>query len=431
VPARVSPAEPDNRITLSAAEETMSRYKSSIALNLSAFLLMLGVGMIVALLPRKIIDLSNSVSPVGYLASAFAVTYVLAQVPIGNLSDKVGFKLILTLGYLLCGLTGLLYYWAGTSTLIFLGRSLQGIGEVPIWALAPALLSLHHPKAKGRAIGIYNASFHLGLSAGPVLGLLLLQNARLGNAAFLFYAGVSFAGSLIVYLFVENPRSSEVIRAGQFDLNSILMFVTNRLTLVVLAGIALYGAGYGLAITLVPAFLISAKGFSQASTSVYFSLFYLAISLSQLVVGPFSDKRGRAGFMVFGLVAAAIGLAVFSPLQPPWIIACLTLASLGLGMFCVSSLAYLNERVSDSLKGTISGAYYLFWGLGYFLAPLVAGELGNSVGLSVSFYSLAALLGVEAILLIVAGASRPGATMTSMQPSGPAEVVGGGSPEGR
>jgi MFS family permease len=69
-------------------------------------------------------------------------------------------------------------------------------------------------------------------------------------------------------------------------------------------------------------------------------------------------------------------------------------------------MAYLNEGVSDSLKGTISGAYYLFWGLGYFLGPLVAGELGNSIGLSVSFYLLAGLLGVETILLMVIGADR-------------------------
>jgi len=384
----------------------MSRYKSLIALNVSAFLLMLGVGMIVALLPQKIIDLSNSVSTVGYLASTFAVTYVLTQVPIGNLADKVGFKILLTLGYVLCGLTGLLYHWAGTSTLIFLGRLLQGVGEVPIWALAPALLSLQYANTKGKAIGIYNASFHFGLSAGPLLGMLLMQIVGQDNTAFLFFAVVSFAGGLIVYLFVENPRSSEVIKVEQFDLNNILMFVTNRLTLVVLIGIALYGAGYGLAVTIIPAFLISAKGFNQASISISFSLFYIAISLSQLIAGPFSDKKGRQGFMVCGLVLAAVGLALFSPLQQPWINASLTLASLGLGMFCVSSMAYLNECVSDSLKGTISGAYYLFWGLGYFLGPLAAGELGNSIGLSVSFYLLSGLLGIETILLIAIGTNR-------------------------
>lgn len=381
----------------------MSRYKSLIALNASAFLMMLGVGMIVALLPQKIIDLSNSVSAVGYLASAFAVTYVLTQVPLGRLADKAGFKILLTSGYALSGLTGLLYYWADTSTLIFVGRMLQGVAEVPIWALAPALLSLQYANTKGKAIGLYNASFHLGLSAGPLLGLLL-QRVEQDNLAFLFFAGVSFAGALIIYLFVENPRSGRVKKVEPFDLNKILLVMTQRQTLVVLLGIALYGAGYGLAVTMIPAFLISTKGFDQAAISLSFSLFYIAISLSQLVAGPFSDKKGRQGVMVCGLVLAAAGLALFSPLPQPWVQVWLTVASLGLGMFCVASLAYLNERVPDSLKGTISGAYYLFWGLGYFLGPLAAGELGPSVGLGVSFYLLAGLLGIEAILLLVAGA---------------------------
>lgn len=380
----------------------MSRYKSLIALNASAFLMMLGVGMIVVLLPQKIMNLSHSVSTVGYLASAFAVTYVLTQVPLGRLADKAGFKVLITLGYVMSGITGLLYYWADTSTLILVGRMLQGVAEVPIWALAPALLSLQYANTKGKAIGLYNASFHLGLSVGPLLGMLLVQMGVQDNLAFLFFAGVSFAGALIIYLFVENPRSVEVVKVEPFNLNNILRVVTNRLTLMVLLGIALYGAGYGLAVTLIPAFLISTKGFDQAAISLCFSLFYIAISLAQLVAGPFSDKEGRQGMMIGGLVLAAAGLALFSPLPQPWVQVWLTVASLGLGMFCVASLAYLNECVSDSLKGTISGAYYLFWGLGYFLGPLAAGELSHSLGLS--FYLLAGLLGIEAILLMIAGA---------------------------
>ena len=378
----------------------MNRYKTLLALNVSVFLLMVGVGMIVALLPQKIMDLSHSVSAVGYLASSFAITYVLAQIPLGNLADRVGFKALLTGGYLLCGVTGLLYYGADTANLIFLGRSLQGIAEVPIWALAPALLSLHYANTKGKAIGLYNGSFHLGLSAGPLLGILLIQWLGQTNWAFLFYAGVSFIGALIVYLFVENAPVRAVIEVEVFAVNNLRLFVTNRLTLLVFLGIALYGAGYGLAVTLIPAFLLSAKGFTQGAVSLYFALFYSAISLSQLIVGPFSDQKGRQGFMIGGLVLATIGLALFPPLPQPWISAALTLTGLGLGMFCVSSLAYLNESVADARRGTISGAYYLFWGMGYFGGPLVAGMGGDTIGLSISFYLLAGLLGIEALSLV-------------------------------
>jgi MFS family permease len=177
--------------------------------------------------------------------------------------------------------------------------------------------------------------------------------------------------------------------------------MTSNLTLVVLVGIALYGAGYGLAVSIIPAFLLSVKGLSQPSISIYFSLFYIALSVSQLVVGPLSDKRGRQGFMIGGMILTAVGLAAFPPMQQPGINLPLVIFSLGLGIFCVSSLAYLNECVADSFKGVISGAYYLFWGIGYFLGPLLLGKAGNAIGFSASFYLVVVLFGVEIILLLL------------------------------
>ena len=138
----------------------MVRDKSVMGINASVFLLMVGVGLIVALLPQRIMKLSASVSDVGILASAYAIPNVLLQIPIGKLADRFGFKSFLVGGYLLCGLTGVLYFWADTPKFYFGGRFLQGIAEVPIWALAPALLSIQHASDKGKYMGIYNASLH-------------------------------------------------------------------------------------------------------------------------------------------------------------------------------------------------------------------------------------------------------------------------------
>jgi MFS family permease len=81
---------------------------------------------------------------------------------------------------------------------------LQGVGEAPIWALAPALLSIQYPTEKGKFIGIYNASLHGGLVSGSLLGILT-NKAWQGNESFLLFAGVAFAGGLLIALFVENP----------------------------------------------------------------------------------------------------------------------------------------------------------------------------------------------------------------------------------
>lgn len=111
--------------------------KTLIGLNFAVFTMMLGVGMTMALLPKRVIDLTASNSAVGYLASAFALSYIILQVPIGNLSDKLGFKLFLVIGYLVCALTGVIYYFSTTANTVFIGRILQGAGEAPVWALAP------------------------------------------------------------------------------------------------------------------------------------------------------------------------------------------------------------------------------------------------------------------------------------------------------
>ena len=121
---------------------------SAVALSAAVFIQMIGVGLIVALLPSRVIDISNSMDYVGYLASAFAVPFVLFQLPVGHLGDRYGFKIFLMAGYIVSFLTGLLYFKAGNVLSILCGRALQGISEIPVWALAPALLSLLFRESK-------------------------------------------------------------------------------------------------------------------------------------------------------------------------------------------------------------------------------------------------------------------------------------------
>ena len=165
-------------------------------------------------------------------------------------------------------------------------------------------------------------------------------------------------------------------------------------------GIALYGVGYGSFITVVPVFLINIKGFSSVYLGAFFSMFYIAISISQFLTGPMSDKFGRMKFMISGLMVAAISIAIFPLLLRHWTILALSMASLGFGTFYLSSMAYLNEMVSDSFKGTISGAYFLFWGIGYFLGPLIISSGEKHLGSGRGFYLFSFLIFIEAIVLL-------------------------------
>lgn len=374
----------------------MSKFTPLFILSLSATLLMVGVGMIVALLPQRVFAATGSLESVGLIASAFALAYLLSQLPIGILSDRYGPKLFLIFGYIICGIAGIVFFAAQNVHTIYIGRAIQGIGEAPIWALGPAVLSLAYPDAKGRAIGIYNAAIHSGLTLGPLLGLFIAPIGQRG-VPFLVFAGLCFVAGIIVILGLsQGIRQAQTKRANISAYQLIMVLRQPKITIILL-GVLFYGTGYGVFVSILPISLAGSNGLDATAIAIFFVIFYAAISLAQLVAGPMSDRVGRWSFMMWGMAAAAIGIVAFDGFSGVWVFLPVGLASLGLGVFCVASITALNECVSDNLKGTISGAYYFFWAIGYMLGPILIGALTSFLphigylvlGLMLALYSLA------------------------------------------
>lgn len=365
-------------------------------LSLSATLLMIGVGMIVALLPQRVHAMTGSLESVGLVASVFAFAYLLAQLPISALSDRLGAKRFLVIGYMLCAVSGVVFFFTETAGGIFLGRAIQGIGEAPIWALGPAVLSLAYPLTKGRAIGTYNAAIHIGLTTGPLLGLLVAPNGQ-GSLPFLIFAVLCLFAGLCV-LFILKPVAVTLGQSRPSFAQFISLLRQNQ-TLILLLGVLLYGAGYGVFLTVLPVSLASTHGFGATAISLLFVVFYAAISLSQIVAGSLSDRFGRKGFLIWGMVLAALGLATYPMFFGLWAYIPLGFTSIGLGMFCVASIAELNEEAPETLKGAISGSYYFFWSAGYVLGPLATGAISSNAPF-IGFGTFAALLGVQALVLV-------------------------------
>jgi len=242
---------------------------------------------------------------------------------------------------------------------------IQGIGEAPLWALAPALLSVQFPSKRGRVMGMYNAAIHVGLTVGSLLGVGLLRVWH-GNEAFLLFASVSAVGGVLILSFVKDQHSGTRENMLQVDYRQLIALVNNRHNVVVLFGILLYGAGYGIFLTILPAFLLEIRHFPQAAVGFVFTLFYLALSLSQIITGPFTDWKGPQYPMMLGMLLTALGFATCARLYNLWLYAVVFVASCGLGIFAVAAMTFLNQQVSNTLKGTISGAFYMAWGIGFF-----------------------------------------------------------------
>ena len=375
---------------------TMNRYKTLIGLIFSIFLLMAGQGMIAVLLPERILELALSESSAGYLASTFALTYILVQVPLGRISDRHAFKPFIMAGYLLIVSAGAIYHFAGSPVVLFLGRMVQGMGEAPLWALAPALLSIQFPAVKGRVFGLYNAALALGLTVGPLL-TLGIQNRACKEYLFLVFAAMALTGAVLVWLLVREDDHSGHPHT-RFRYSHLFQQLKRSNVRDILTGVFLYGGGYGLLISIIPAFLLQTKGLDQTGAGLYFTLIFFSMGLSQLLAGPLIDRWGAGWFMTGGLVLTGSGFWAFPGLSGLWIHLSLLTIGLGLGIFGVTSLVYLNNQADRDHKGEISGLYYLVWGLGYLGLPLAGVHLGQALGLGLFFRFCAGLSLLAAIL---------------------------------
>jgi MFS family permease len=185
------------------------------------------------------------------------------------------------------------------------------------------------------------------------------------------------------------------------DNRKLFQLIKDRRIICVLSGIAVYGVGYGIYLTIIPSFLLEGDQFSHTSVGWLFIGFYIGISIAQLVGGYFADTRGRDLPMVTGLILFGLGLTLFPHFTIGVAIGFLSMASFGLGLFLISSMAILNDQVGNKSKGLVSGIFYLFWGCGYFTGPLILGYVGEQ-GLYVQGFTSVGILAVIIGILLLA-----------------------------
>jgi MFS family permease len=172
-----------------------------------------------------------------------------------------------------------------------------------------------------------------------------------------------------------------------------------RALMATLLGVALYGAGYGTFLTVIPVYLQAAKGFGETGIALYFSGFYVAIGSAALLTGLLGERLGQRRLMAAGLAPAAIAMAFLPAAEGMVLLGLLFASMLALGIFGMSSLGYLNALAAPERKGTFSGFYFLAWGLGMFLGPLVIGGMDALAAPGTGLQSYGVFTGLYGLIL--------------------------------
>jgi EmrB/QacA subfamily drug resistance transporter len=173
----------------------------------------------------------------GWVTSAYLLTAAVCIVPFGKLADIYGKKRFFLLGNLLFVIGSLMaaISWAGP--VLIAARVVQGLGGGMVFGTSIAILTaVFPPGERGRAIGIVTATVYAGLSLGPFIGGVLVQQAGWQS---IFLVNVPLGIAVIALTVYRIPGEWAEEMARRFDLPGAVLY-----------GAMLIGCMYGL--TLIP-----------------------------------------------------------------------------------------------------------------------------------------------------------------------------------
>ena len=341
-------------------------------------------------------------SEVGLASAVLALVAVLTRIPAGQLADFWGRRRFMLLGAICFTIAPLIYVASQSMPLLLLGRVVQGVGlgtfSTAFQAFVTDLAPAHR---RGEALGLAGASTSVAFISAPLAGDWLA--ATWGYTSLLnVSAAVAAVSVFMVLLIMALPRSRPALdpvaanAAGreQVGLSNLKLALVQKGIHAGVLTMAALGIPFGMFITFLP---LLAEEQQVDGVGIVFSVYAGVILLVQPLAGRLSDRVGRSGVILPGLVLTSLATAVLYLSGSLWgFILAGVILGLGGGLARGGVDAMVQDSVPSTLRGTAAAVQYTsfdFWiGLGSY--PL--GLLANAIGYATAF-------GVSGIMCLAGG----------------------------
>ena len=350
-------------------------------------------------------DLQLDAVQMGYIFSAFSLTYALLQVPGGAIVDRVNprklYPFILTLWSLATLVQGYLSSFVG----FVLTRAGIGIFEAPSYPMNNRIVSAWFPEQeRASAIAVYTSGQFVGLAFLTPL-LVYIQTSVGWRALFVISGLIGITWAAAWYALYRSPQDHPTINSAERDLISqgggistfavagakSLPFVWANLKYP-FAYRKLWGLYIGqfclgtlliFFLTWFPTYLVEYRGLDFIKTGWLASLPFMAAFVGVLLAGFFSDTLVRRGYSPElarkAPILTGMFLSVFIVLanytnHTGWIIFFLSLAFFGNGLASITWV-FVSLMAPKHLLGLVGGAFNFIGVLAGVSTPIVIGYL--------------------------------------------------------
>lgn len=363
-------------------------------ISLTAFIVMVGMGVIAPLLPIFAEELGASGVWIGVIFSAYSFSRLIFLPVIGRISDFYGRRKIILLGLFLYSTVTLLYAFATTPEQLSAVRLMHGATSAMVIPVAMAAVAELSPDGReGYFIGTFNRALFLGMASGPVIGGVIADIAGL-RLTFFTISVIGFVTLFLVYL--TFPETS-IRRKSRKRFNGSIRLWTAFLYRF------LNSMGRGSILSFLPIYL----GLIGYSTSIIGGLISLNLFVSALIQPASGKLSDRIGVTLPVTASTLLGALILFSIPRIQDIFSLTVMSLLLGITSAVSLPAVGAIVAVEGKqggmGQLMGTLSASKSLGRIIGPLVSGTIfdlfgGGIDGIKVAFTVASAIAVFSAII---------------------------------
>ncbi len=355
------------------------------------------------LLPFIRDEFALNYTQVGWVVSAFLIAYGISHLPAGWLADRIGSRILITIGISGVALSGLLVGLSPTYTMMIIFLVLLGImggGYHP--SASPLVSASVEEKNRGRALGLHQIGGTASFFLTPLIAVAIAT--VLGwRGSFIVLAIPTIAFGIVFYLLLrrrgytrqaehEMPGNHTAAPSTVRRLRRLVPFITLGVTIQVLIFSSL---------SFIPLFVVDHFGVSEEAAAVLLALFHSAGLWAGPLGGYFSDRIGKVPvILVVGFIGGP-ALYLLNLVSFGWSIS-IVLVVMGMSQYIIMpvSEAYIITHTSERNRSTILGIYYFASRGGPGVIMLLMGYLIDRIGFGNTFAIMAA-----ALLVITIGCS--------------------------
>ena len=345
---------------------------------------------------------------------AFGAAKALTNLATGMLADRVGRRRLLIIGWLVAAPVPFLLMWAPTWGWVLGANVLLGVSQGLTWSTTVVMkIDLVGPQHRGLAMGLNEFAGYLAVGLSALATGFIAD--RYGLGAEPFYLGVAYVlfGLLLSVFLVRDTRGhviaeeraaerrdSEVKRVPMTT-RGMFMHTTLRdrdLSAAVQAGFV-NNLNDGMVWGLFP-LLYASAGIDLATIGTLAASYPVTWAIVQLLSGAASDRIGRKGLIVAGMLvqAAALGYAAVATSTVEFAVGAVALG-IGTAMVYPTLLAAISDASAPQWRASAVGVYRFWRDAGYPIGALASAVIADSLGIDAAIWAVAALTAASGLVV--------------------------------